>query len=76
MLGSTTFQGPTFPISMDLCSPRKQKAETFVTILKMIQVTTDGDISSEKYDLWLRDGVRPYLIYLKVLRCPQDTNGI
>jgi hypothetical protein len=31
-----------------------------MTSLRIIQVTTGGEISSEKYGLWLRGEVKPY----------------
>ncbi len=44
----------TFSISTD---SRKEESNNKTTSLRMIQVSTDGEISSEKYDLWLCGGV-------------------
>jgi hypothetical protein len=39
---------------------REEEKKDITTSLRMIQVSMDEEISSEKYDLWLRSGVRPY----------------
>jgi len=47
----------TFSISTD---SRKEESNNKTTSLRMIQVSMDGEIFSEKYDLWPHSGVRPY----------------